>query len=135
LDRYQSTPWIERGGQLSAEGKWLAYVSEESGVPEVYVQTFPDPTRGRWLVSMPGGGDRPAWRADSLAMFYWAPGARLMKVPLKKGRALVQPLGADVLFTMPDAAAGVPYAVARDDRVLMAVPRDVLAALGHVVSR
>jgi hypothetical protein len=134
-DRYQATPWIERGGQLSADGKWMAYVSEESGYPEVYVQTFPDATLGRWLMSLPGGGDRPAWRADSLAMFYWAPGGRFMKVPLKKGRALVQPLGADVLFTMPEVVVGVPFAVARDDRVLMAMPREVVAALGRNVSR
>jgi hypothetical protein len=135
LERYQVTPWTERGGQLSADGKWLAYVSEESDLPEVYVQTFPDATLGRWLVSGPGGGDRPAWRADSLAVFYWAPGGRFMRVPLKKGRVFVQPLGADVLFTMPEAATGVPFAVARDDRVLMAVPREVLAALGADVSR
>ena len=115
------TPWIERDGQLSAEGQWMAYVSEESGLAEVYVQTYPDTALGRWLVSLADGGQRPAWRADSLMIYYWAPGARLMQVPLKRGRKLVQPGRPELMLT---AGAEAPYAVTGDGlRILMAVPR------------
>jgi len=40
----------ERQGQFSADGKWIAYVSDESGSPQVYVQSFPTLT-GKWQVS------------------------------------------------------------------------------------
>jgi hypothetical protein len=118
LDRH----WPERQGQLSPEGRWMAYVSEETGVPEVYVRTFPDPEGGRWLVSLPDGGDRPVWRADSLMVYYWAPGSRIVAVPLKRGTEFVLPGTPRVWLTAP-APAPVPYAVTRNGRrLLMAVP-------------
>jgi hypothetical protein len=115
--------WLERQGQLSSDQRWMAYVSEETGVPEVYVRTFPDPEAGRWLISLPDGGERPVWRADSLMIYYWAPGGRIVAVPLKRGNQFVLPGNPRVWVTAP-AAAPVPYAVTRNGRrVLMAVPQ------------
>ena len=48
--------------QLSPNGRWIAYVSAESGGSEVYVQSFPA-TGGRWQIST-GGGTEPRWRRD-----------------------------------------------------------------------
>jgi eukaryotic-like serine/threonine-protein kinase len=45
---------------LSPDGRWMAYDSDESGRPEVYVQSFPDPTVARRQVST-GGGSQPLW--------------------------------------------------------------------------
>jgi protein kinase-like protein/WD40 repeat protein len=54
---------------LSHDGRWLAYVSNESGVaPEVYVRPFPGPGK-RSQVSV-GGGVNPRWRADDRELFY-----------------------------------------------------------------
>ncbi len=55
-------------GQISPDGKWLAYASNESGNWEVYVTTFPD-AAGKWQVSR-GGGTEPRWRGDGKEMFY-----------------------------------------------------------------
>lgn len=118
---YLDSVWPERQGQLSFEQRWMAYVSEEMGVPEVYVRTFPDPDGGRWLISLPDGGERPVWRADSLMIYYWAPGGRLVAVPLKRGTQFVLPGNPHVWMTTP-VSSPVPYAVTRNGRrVLMAV--------------
>jgi Tol biopolymer transport system component len=58
----------ETQGQLSADGRLLAYTSDETGVPEVYVQPFP-PTGAKWQVSSSGGSD-PQWRSDGRELFY-----------------------------------------------------------------
>jgi serine/threonine protein kinase/Tol biopolymer transport system component len=70
----------ETNGQISPDGKWLAYASDESGVWEVYVTSFPGVT-GKWQVSR-GGGSEPRWRGDGKEMFYIAPRGMLMAVPV-----------------------------------------------------
>jgi len=68
-------PIVSRSGfnprfaSLSPEGRWLAYVSDESGQREVYVRPFPDADRGRWLVSG-NGGDEPVWAHSGQELFY-----------------------------------------------------------------
>lgn len=64
------------GGRFSPDGRWLAYVSDESGRPEVYVAPFPGPG-GRWQIST-GGGAFPRWRRDGAEIFYLAPDLKLM---------------------------------------------------------
>lgn len=109
-------------GRFSVDQRWLAYVSHESGTPEVYITTFPDP-ESRWLVSSPEGGTRPVWRSDSLELYYWAPGGHLMRAPLKRGNRFVQPGLSTAVFARPDLA-DAPFAVTRDGtRFLVAVPR------------
>jgi len=109
-------------GALSANGRWLAYATTESGVPEVYVTTFPE-ADVRWLVSPPPGGTHPVWRADSQQLYYWAPGGRLMMAPLQRGRRFVEPGLPSLIFERPDLA-GSPFAVTRDaSRLVVAVPR------------
>ncbi len=61
----------QRNGQISADGKWVAYASNESGDWEVYVTTFPA-AAGKWQISR-GGGSEPRWRADDKEIFYIAP--------------------------------------------------------------
>ncbi len=54
---------------LSADGKWLAYGSDESGRSEVYVRPFPDASSGRWQVSREGGTE-PLWGPEGRILFY-----------------------------------------------------------------
>jgi len=61
----------QTNGQISPDGKWLAYSSDESGDWEVYVTTFPA-AAGKWQVSR-GGGTEPRWRADGKEIFYLGP--------------------------------------------------------------
>jgi eukaryotic-like serine/threonine-protein kinase len=67
-------------GQISPDGKWVAYASDESGSWEVYVTSFPGAI-GKWQVSR-GGGTEPRWRGDGKEMFYIAPSGMLMAVPV-----------------------------------------------------
>ncbi|HSB54739.1 MAG TPA: protein kinase [Gemmatimonadales bacterium] len=62
---------------FSPDGKWIAYVSLESGREEVYVRPFPDVTRARWQVS-PSGGTSPVWAHSGRELFYLAPGDSLV---------------------------------------------------------
>src|SRR5262249_36630314 len=51
---FLQTPFNEQGGRFSPDGKWIAYISDESGRSEVYVQSFP-PTGAKWQISTNGG--------------------------------------------------------------------------------
>jgi eukaryotic-like serine/threonine-protein kinase len=62
------TPFDESAPSLSEDGRFLAYVSDESGRPEVYVQPYPGPG-GRWLISTDGGTD-PVWSASGRELYY-----------------------------------------------------------------
>jgi serine/threonine-protein kinase len=54
---------------LSPDGRWLAYVSDESGQNEVYVRTFPAAAAGKWQVSTDGGIE-PAWDPNSQELYF-----------------------------------------------------------------
>ncbi len=70
----------EYEGRVSPDGHWLAYTSEESGRPEVYVRAFPEGTSS--VVISIGGGSEASWRRDGQELFYVAPGGELMAVGL-----------------------------------------------------
>jgi serine/threonine-protein kinase len=63
-----ATPFRERGARFSPDGNWLAYVSDESGRDEVYVQPYPGPG-GKRPVSVDGGAE-PAWSPNGRELFY-----------------------------------------------------------------
>ena len=63
-----STPYAESGAVFSPDSRWIAYGSNESGRPEVYVRPLP-PATGRWQVSNQGGGE-PRWSAGGDELFY-----------------------------------------------------------------
>jgi len=54
--------------RFSPDGRWVAYVSGESGQPQVYVTSFPQPG-GHWQISTRGGG-WPRWRRDGAEIFF-----------------------------------------------------------------
>ncbi len=65
--------------QLSPDGRWMAYASEESGRREIYVQAYPGPG-GRWQVSSDGANE-PLWSASGRELFYRS-GDRMMAVEI-----------------------------------------------------
>ena len=73
----------ENQGHFSPDGRYFAYMSNESGREEVYVQSFP-PAGGKWQVST-GGGAQPRWRRDGKELYYIAPDKKLMAVSVKPG--------------------------------------------------
>jgi serine/threonine-protein kinase len=64
-------PANERNGRFSPDGKWLCYVSDESGRDELYVVPFPGPG-GKWQISS-GGVTEAFWLGDGGAIAYWQP--------------------------------------------------------------
>jgi Tol biopolymer transport system component len=113
------------GGEFSPDGRWLAYESNESGRFEVYVQPFPE-AGGKRQVSI-AGGTQPRWRRDGNELYYVAPDARLMAVPV--GVSLdskTLDLGVPVALFPTHLANGAgifpgrpEYAIAPDGRFLM----------------
>jgi eukaryotic-like serine/threonine-protein kinase len=80
---YLQTRFNETHAHFSPDGRWVTYVSDESGKAEVYVQSFPK-SGAKWLVST-NGGDQPAWRKDGRELFYLSKDKKLMAVPVKTG--------------------------------------------------
>jgi Tol biopolymer transport system component len=74
-----ATPFDERNGEVSPDGRWLAYQSNESGQSEVYVRPFPDVNAGRWQVSTMGGL-KPGWARNSQELFFVTLPGALMSV-------------------------------------------------------
>ena len=72
-----------REPQMSPGGRWLAYMSDESGRYEVYVEPFRQ--AGERVRVSPGGGSQPRWRGDEKELFYLSPDRRLMAVDVREG--------------------------------------------------
>jgi eukaryotic-like serine/threonine-protein kinase len=77
---FLKTTGSENAGQVSPDGKWVAYASNESGDWEIYVTTFPG-AQGKWQVSR-GGGTQPRWRGDGKEIYYVDPKGMLTDVPV-----------------------------------------------------
>jgi serine/threonine protein kinase len=68
---FAATPAAERDPAFSPDGRWIAYSSDETGRPEIYVRPFPGPG-GKWQVST-GGGRFPAWSRARPELLYAVP--------------------------------------------------------------
>jgi Tol biopolymer transport system component len=82
LTKFLQTPASEQAARLSPNGKWLAYISDESGRFEVYVAAFPGPG-GKWAISNSGLDplSQIAWSADGRELYYQSSG-KIMAVPV-----------------------------------------------------
>jgi Tol biopolymer transport system component len=88
---FKQTPFAERGGQISPDGRWMVYNSDASGRGEVYIE--PMPSGGAQRQISVGGGTSPAWRKDGRELYFVA-GTKLMAVDVQPG---------------PDLAFGTPH--------------------------
>src|SRR5262249_25888309 len=109
------------GTDLSPDGKWLAYTSEESGRLEVYVIPF-DPrassesalAAGRWQISTEGGNG-PRWSRTGKELFFANPsGTTLYVASIKAEKGKLVSSGAQKLFDLPLHPAWDYYDVGRD---------------------
>jgi Tol biopolymer transport system component len=80
-----ATPAGETGARLSPDGRWIAYVSNESGTFEVYVQPLPS-MGARWQVSQ-GGGLQPQWASDGREIYYLGSDTSLVSRSIATGQA------------------------------------------------
>ena len=86
---------------VSPDGRWLAYLSDESGNPEIYVRPFPNTGDGRTPIST-AGAFRPKWARDGRHLFYGTPSQNeLVAVEVTPGTGpTLQVSGTEVLFSM-----------------------------------
>jgi Tol biopolymer transport system component len=110
----------ETNGDFSPDGKWVAYASDESGRKEIYVASFPEPTR-RFRVSTEGG-TQPRWSRDGKELFYVRSGQLMTAAVGREGDGLTfgesRPLFPLHLFSTIDPGFDVVtrYDVAPDGR-------------------
>ena len=120
---------------LSPDGRWLAYASDESGRPEIYVRPFPDVGSGRWQIST-DGGQEPLWAPTTRELFYRNTDGQLVQVvDLSRGPNApihLAPIRPGVTLESNDDEA--LYAVSPDGRrLLMIQPAGQGDATGDVI--
>ena len=129
---FLGTNFSERQGAFSPDGRWVAYMSNESGRDEIYIRPFAGPsasgasasTGGQWQVST-AGGIFPRWRPDGKELYYLDPIARMMAAPIVATGATLTPGAPAALFPTRifgggvDNARGRQYDVTRDGRFLI----------------
>jgi serine/threonine protein kinase len=134
---FLKTPFDERDGQFSPDGKWIAYQANDSGRFEIYVRPFPGPG-GKFQISS-NGGVQPRWNKNGKEIFYVSLDSKMMAVPVN-----LQPDGLslekgtpEALFPVRIALGPLPppgnpkqqYAVSSDgQRFLVNLNADVTAA-------
>ena len=91
---FLESPFLQQNGRFSPDGKWMTYVSDETGQMEVYVRPFPGPGIG--VPISEDGGTMPAWSADGSELFFIARDRTLMSAKIQLGQdfkiELPQPL-------------------------------------------
>jgi hypothetical protein len=108
LQRLIGTSANESQARVSPNGRWIAYSSDETGRPEVYIQRFPEP--GERIGVSSGGGAQPVWRRDGRELFYVDLDRHLMSVPVETG-AHISAGRPQSLFQLPSYGFDVFYGV------------------------
>jgi Tol biopolymer transport system component len=114
---YLNSEYAEANARLSPNVQWLAYGSDESNRPEVYVQTFPE-HGGRWQIST-SGGSFPVWSRDGRELYFIGADLKLMAVEVKGEGKSFQ---AGVPKPLFGVAAVARFDVSKDGHFLIQVP-------------
>jgi serine/threonine-protein kinase len=113
------SPFTERNGIVSPDGRWLAYEANDSGRFEISVRPFPDVNSGHWQVST-GGGTRPLWARSGQELVYVSPTGALMRMGVERASswAATTPtmLVKEGYFTTPGGNPGRTYDVSPDSQ-------------------
>ena len=121
--RGAATPAQERFPEISPDGKWLAYTSNESGRAELYVQPYPGP--GQRVTVTSDGAQESAWSKNSNELFY-RNGIRMMAVRFKISGTEFVSEKPTKLFERPALGGGgnvrANFDVAPDGRFLLNQP-------------
>ena len=107
----------ENEATLSPDGRWLAYTSEETGRPEVYVRPFPLVNSGKWMASAEGGAV-PVWAHSGRELFYRNGAAQLVAAEIQTNPTFSVPRQS-TLFALEGFFSGFDhpaYDVSPDDQ-------------------
>jgi serine/threonine protein kinase len=133
-----SGPFSEYDARMSPDGQWLAYVSDETGRPEVSVRAMSGPPRR--LVVTSGGGSQPVWRRDGHELLYVDREGHLRARAVGRQSRRDLTLGAAHALSVPLIGSGhwgTQYDVSPDaqyvyfiDRTPAARPSDIRVVIG-----
>jgi eukaryotic-like serine/threonine-protein kinase len=116
--KYMDSSVMQRGGTFSPDGRWVAYNSDESGRPEIFVASFPW-TGTKWQVSN-GGGVDPRWRADGKELYYFD-FVGIAAAEVNGSGSAFQVGGSKLLFRFPVRGVSREYAVSKDGQRFLTI--------------
>ena len=122
------TPFDESDAHVSPDGRWVAYVSNESGLDQIYVRSFPE-AEGRFQISVTGGA-HPRWRRDGRELIFVAPDGMLTAVDAMHDSTF-RSGNPEPLLRLPDATAFTMGP--GGEQFLVLVPNDDASHSLHVV--
>ena len=100
---FLATEFDEKGASFSPDGKWVSYVSNESGRDELYVVPFPGPG-GKWQIST-GGAQGGGFFKGGQEILYGTPENDVVAVEIKSGPSGLEVSPAKTLFKVPPVTA------------------------------
>jgi Tol biopolymer transport system component len=120
----------ETQGSLSPDGKWLAYTSDETGEPEVYLRPFhrgataaPEHVGGRSQRVSVAGGDQPRWRSDGKELLYMGADQKVMSLSHESGPPFDDVMATPLFTVTPIRSIEPQYDVEPDgQRFVVALP-------------
>jgi eukaryotic-like serine/threonine-protein kinase len=117
---FSQTPFRELHGKFSPDGKWVAYVSDESGRTEIYISPFPGPGPRQQITT--DGAAQPRWRVDGKELYY-ASGGFVHAVEVIARGGAIEPGATHSLGIPVTMGRGWLYDVSADgQRFLSAIP-------------
>ena len=99
FEEFLTAEWHEGNAEISPDGRWVAYQSDESDEPRIYVQSFPVITR-QYVVS-PGLGTEPLWSPDGRSLYYRS-GSQFLALDVTTEPAFAVLSDPDLLFEGPN---------------------------------
>jgi Tol biopolymer transport system component len=131
---FLQTTFNEESARFSPDGRWVTYVSDESGRDEIYVTPFPGP--GRRLQVSANGGTQPRWRSDGQEIFFISNGSQLMTASVQARNGLLEVGQAKPLFKfIVYSAGGMLYDVSADGRRFLVITASQPADLSPLTLR
>jgi eukaryotic-like serine/threonine-protein kinase len=97
---FPNAEYAHTDGRVSPDGKWIAYLSAESGLGEIYVTSFPKGI-GKWQISTGGILPPPVWRADGRELYFETLGGQLMAASIQESAGSITVEGVRPLFRSP----------------------------------
>ena len=132
---FLQTPFSETAPRFSPDGKFVVYISQDQGRPEVFVQPFPA-TGNRWQIST-NGGRAPSWRGDGKEIFYVSGDNKLVAVDVTTGNGFEVGIPKPLFDLTPLGAVSfgnVNFAPSLDgQQFLITHQRETAASLQYVV--